>query len=1315
MSELNNNIHNSIQEQNTQEENNMTNLSRKEMNQAALKEKIGQKVMHIVKGNAFATIYRIGYKDGRVHYQFEPDTSDLVLTTTTMQLAVISDDIKSEYFSQYSVSTGMLDAHLNKEHVQAARIESNDGRSEVAYINKEMLVDRESIAVEADGASATEVYVVDKNDLGLIGDSMHLDQKTREKNSYSGRFEDVIGKAEVWKVGARSASQTRQGSLVLIPENKTYVEHMTELKFFIDSYAKPVSATETTVSTSIQSRLKMAASSGKLLDLFGDLEFVSVEDHKFSGFGSDVIVGKNYKFANADGEIINKLVLREDFEVKLKQEIIAPNFLTTANGTQSKIEILKAVETFIKPATDGSMYADGKLMASLGVNNDLQVRVTPVIKGMMNMVNNLKRDLGFDFVYFGGAVKGDPAPYFTNSNVELFVLGEARKQLEPKENYLMLSNQLAREIEKLNPLALDVLEEQSETILRRAFNQDIEALKIFVGLEAEHGNTLEEEEQRLLDEENMTAELFYRNAENFMKSSGFMKRLADFIRKSTQTVENAGRYYTPDASFRHMVSDVYEVVRHMAKGRMAFDSTKSDDMKGIAPGHVVGSRLVNGKFDVDTRKAILGRFPMLHHLEIQVVNNTPSLFLDKDSENNYRGQMMQGRHQGVLYYSLYDMTAEGQSGADYDGDETTDIRFEALTSLVSPSPKYLDYSYLDGELVEGVPWKEDNFTKLKDIVAGGQHTVDMLENIGVVYNEGTFTMANETLQDETVQGIVYETIVKLDGMNNGTNNIGRFTNINSAVLELITLMEEKRDEVIEKGDTTIVSLINAEIQGYKKLNFLIAAAIRWEIDKAKHGGQFYEEMTFLGAFLNAKESGKLGTIKGLEQRYGVKLMRLFKGFANSNDLINKGLDKLGIDRINLVRSDWDKGGLNTSRTISLGKGIDKGADYGTRYSRYIERMNKIANENTRDFYVNEHKNGFQTEAINFMNHMEFNHGVRLNLEDSYSAGMAVMRGEEINNAERLLWSYKNQTSQIQKEINELDNKYRQAYREKVRGDVLNIQKIPTEDLMKKLSIPEEEREIFYELKARRELIMDRHKGLGETMTPEDPMLSALLVAGLYEANVRAQAGLRDDARNNPGKVKQAMDIAKNRLQDKWIETHGNRVPNAEETKAIREWLADEANYEDYLHGDSGLSSIVTLFPLGMVQFFELMGHGEILTDETKGRNAIAFMGLGGDNQLPENVKEVLRDIEGKTITIKDGKWGQLSIDREDLAGRNKSVNVSPKELESLNNSERYDDLSSMVFERGSHLWNGNRTGKVIMTVVYDSGVKIFLEDTHAVK
>lgn len=1272
--------------------NNNVNVEEQTQGGNKMNNKMEQKAINIVDGANFFTVYQNIFNDGEITYTLKPedDTSKL----NELFLAVISNNPKSRFFSVNSTSESMLDEHLNKELVKYAIKDSDNGKATLSYVNKEIKVDAQSLTVKTNGSSVQELLVVSADKLGIVE---NLIFNSDSSSAVRGTMEEVFGEFSVWKPEARTVSNARSGDLEFMSFNKSYLTRIEdELKFNLSAYAKEFN-NSLEVKVNISSRLKLAGSSGKPFDIFKGLKFISVEEVSFKSFEGDVI-GDHYVFEDENGKVYNHLVLPEDFQVKLEEEIVTPSF-------SDKTELVSSKEVFIKEATDGSIYIDMEYLESKGLNKDLQVRITPVIKGMLNNVKGLNKVLGYDVIYFGGSVKGNPAPFFKEGNMDFYILGEARDEREPEDNYLMISNQLARELERRNNKILDVLEENTKDLVKSAYNQDKDALDKFVGLDKEDSDEL--------DSENLTAEMYASNPDSFNISDSFKKRLSDFLNKSMQDVNNAARYYVEDSSFRHMVSDVYEVVRHMSKGRMAYDAIKGNDKQGIAPGYVVASRKVNGKYDVDYRKAILGRFPMLHQLEIQVVNETPNIFLTKAMENFYRGQIMQGKHQGVIYYSLYDMTAEAQSGADFDGDTTVVIFDEEITSLIDAKAKFLDFSYLNGELVDGVPWKEDLSTPITDIIS--KDKVNFLEANGVSYEEGVFTLGKDSIKNDVVREYIYETIIKLDVMNNGKNNIGQFTNINSSVLEMITVLEEKRSQVLAKGEVALADLITAEIKGYKKLNFFIAAAIRWEIDKAKHGGQFYEELKFLEVLLESKDNQDLNTLTALEEEYDIKLVRLFKNYNNSNDVINKGLSKLGIARVNLVRNEDDDSGLNMSSSIYRGKGQGKGTKFNSRYDKYIDEMNRISDENTKDLRINEMKNGFYREADFYIQTMS-EKGISLNVTPSKNALDKINKLDTKfvpNNAGELIEHYKRQAVDMQTKISEKLDVLKGLYQQQVGGEVLNIDKLSSEVLIDKLNLDADESAEIYELEAQKDMMMEEFKALGEKFTPEDKFESALLFAELYAMNVRNNVSKRNNKLNDESHVNHAKYLAKKHLQELFVKKHGMRKATQEELVNINNWI--ERNYSDFIQNDNGLSSITTLFPLSTIQFLELMGNKEITTLTSKGQNVVAFMNLEQGQHLPDNVKEALKSIEGTRIRIEQGTWGELSVDVEDLAGKNKDVNISNKDFDSLNNKARMNKLSEVKFNRGAHLWTGNKEATIALAVVYNSGVKLFLEDVKEVQ
>ena len=1252
--------------------------------------KIDSKVMHIIKSE---NIYKVTHTDKG--YTLDPEA-----VGDSFAVGIASANPLSVRFSRTRVSTGMLDQHLPKDYTSSARIDKSTGVTSLVSFHEEVMVDTDQIVFEMKGVSATNAMLVDEYGGGKFMDAVNSDSK----GFYNCSLEEFLGYSMALKSGARSNSQSMKGDIVFIKEDKSIVDYLeVELKFNLRAWAK-WDGKQYIIPSKIVNRFKLSASSGKAHPAFEDFTYVGKEATSFDGFEGDEIEGMIYHFVDLGNNKRSILIVNEDFEVKLTQLVKVAQY--NAGGS---IEMLEKEMEFIKPGTDGSMYLDMNYAHSIGMFKDIQARVGPTTKGMINMVDDLLNDLGVTSVFFGGAVKGDPLVYFQD-RIETFILGEAADEREPEKDNWLVSNQLVRALATRAPETLAVFESQSKDILERAYNKDRLALDVFLGLDKSSSEDEEEEgEESILDSENLTAEAYMANPDASEKSDMLSKRLSDLIRKPAQDVENGKSYFSQDTSYRHMVSDPYEVVRHMTLGRMAIDATAEDaDMKGIAPNHVVSSRVQNGKFSIDWRKAILGRYPLVHELEIQVVNEDKNLFLDKASEARYARLIARGEHQGMLYYSLYDMVAEGQSGADYDGDRTTVIRFAPVTSLISSTSKYLDYSSLDGKMVEGVPWKEDVVVTLEGALK--EEEIEYLESNGVVYENGDFTV--DTLDmDKEVKELLYKAILNLDTSNNESNNIGVFTNFNATVLELVQLLRDKREEILSAPHSETralaLNLINHEVAGYEKLNFLMASAIRWEIDKSKHGGQFYKELPFLDAITNP-ESNAMQIAKASEAKYGISMQRLVLGFNQESDKLNRALSSMGISPIDIEEGDKR---IRISNSLNLGKGVDKGTAMNSRFDEYIKEMKVLSDTYTKDIFINESRRGLVDEATNYVNMMA-EKGIVMEMESSYNARQAFLEGKEINNASRLLASYRESLSEIQKEISEMEKRYISELEESAGGELIHSNNLGLETIMKKARVSGEERDKGYALLARKELLVSQHKGVGEAFTPENPEESALLFAMLYLENTRSKVKSREEAYKDVEKSGPIRKELRDKLNKAWVQKNGNEMPDAETKKNVVQWIED--NVYEQVQSDSGWGSILTLFPLSTIQFLEFIKDERIKTVSAKGINTIIYLEAIDGSMIPQAIAEALPQLEGKEITVDHGIWSKFRLAVDDIAGRNRSTNASPKEMAHLQDVSRFKEIKGMQFERGSHLWNRVRKGKVLFSVAYKEGIKIFLEDSKEV-
>jgi hypothetical protein len=147
--------------------------------------------------------------------------------------------------------------------------------------------------------------------------------------------------------------------------------------------------------------------------------------------------------------------------------------------------------------------------------------------------------------------------------------------------------------------------------------------------------------------------------------------------------------------------------------------------------------------------------------------------------------------------------------------------------------------------------------------------------------------------DETLKGIFADAMANHSMVNLESNDIGRFTNIGASVMSMRSYLSDKMTEVgfemqnmlLAEDYVTLVTLNEAyaslkkEMEGYDKLSILIACAIRWEIDKAKHGGAYRSHLPFLEIFDGFKKGDviKQKALESYEDRFSISLERLMYG------------------------------------------------------------------------------------------------------------------------------------------------------------------------------------------------------------------------------------------------------------------------------------------------------------------------------------------------------------------------------------------------------------------------------------------------------
>lgn len=765
-------------------------------------------------------------------------------------LLVTSEDPTSRHYPVFLSNTGMLDYYGGDktQFVDVARKENTMGGLKSVVVEKEIVVNDFEYQVELNGFSATTAFVVDEKD--LIQEDGHTFARP----------------SKVLKPGFSSVSQTRKGDMSMIPGELSRRELLiSKYGFRFSSYTKISDGKAVFDVVKNSKRIKLAGSSGERFNLFDDYEYQSVSSKEYKDADGDVVESNVYSFLK-DGNVEKIEYIPEDFGVKIKQEVLLPVF----SSDTKNVGIEKRTETFFRPATDGAGYIDAGYAAKMGLAGSCQFRFTPVGKGMLIVLPGLKKKTGSTMILFDGSVKGSIDSYLKDSKLDFFILNKARRVQE--KNSLLLSRQVFGAISLVSSKILDGLVESSKDILERAYNFEEEALSEFVGIEDS------EAEEEVLDIDNLTATLFAANKEGFLKSSANKKKLASLVRKSTREMERGAKLYLNDASIKHMVVDPFTIMDYLSKGIIGVDA-ETVKQKGIRGRQFITSAKAEGFFYVEHEKAFLARYPFLHYTEGQLVNaDGGSAFLDDMTAEYYSRLISKGFFQGLGIYSLWDMVPEGQSGADFDGDTTVYTTNSIITDNFGEQPLFLDYSILDGELVEGVPWKEGGLLPTLEQTVGKDAAARMTE-LGVEYNNGKFTYDSSLIGNPEVEEVLADAMANVAALTNQGSNIGQFTNINSSVMELESMLDELLRKIDAAEPTKELQLAKAivkkERNGYKKLSLLMACAIRWEIDKAKHGGAFMNKLSFLSFMVEGTDD--IEALRSVEDEYGVSLERLFVG------------------------------------------------------------------------------------------------------------------------------------------------------------------------------------------------------------------------------------------------------------------------------------------------------------------------------------------------------------------------------------------------------------------------------------------------------
>lgn len=785
-------------------------------------------------------------------------SSDRSLTDNPILTFIETENPDSKFYATVASNSGLLDrkAFPTKEYKGIAKqIDTSNG---VNYEFVDTLVhDARGVEVTIKGANYTDMTVISIAENEIVYNTAFDYYEIKD-----------MSKATFWEPGYATSSQTRKGELVAKKSNISYADYFKQIGFDIRAFETEKNGRIHIKSIDKMSkRVKQTASSSRPRTFFKGFKLEEIKEVPFDNMGEKEIARHLiFKKGHYDAEIL----IIPGFFVKQKVKSVLPKF------DNNQIEIVDDEFYVTRDAVDGSHMVDREFALKHGMadDNDVlrsgeQFRWGQAIKGLMLVVPGLKDKLGVDIVLADGGIKGDPIPGFIEGNMDFAVLNRVRE--DELNSALNLSRQVTsyNQNEKL----IKGLEKDTNALIDKVLDFDDSSIRDFLKIK---DFDIESEEEINVDQ--LTTRLYSTGQNVFMKSHTMKKKLSDLLRSSLQRFSNGSSLYLKEASYKHMVVDPYAIVHYLAEGILGINKEEISDIDklGIAPNHVVTSEkvMIDGieSFQLNTKKGYAFRFPFLHSHEGRILNLDDNIFIDLDTKEFYEWYVKKGHAQGLIFYSLWDMEPESQGGADFDGDYTGYTTNPHIVDNIEVQPSFLDYSIVNNKLESGCPFtgegkdlhvfldeKDIEFIKDNDITieGGGVSAPAELSNtddwINLIGKLGSY-LARHTLEG---------------------NEIGRFTNISLSICQIISELENRIDYYSQNEELKdVISSLKTEKEGYERLNYFLAIAIRWEVDKAKHGGAYFNKMPFLYALIDIPE---IQDVINLEKTYNISLQRLLYG------------------------------------------------------------------------------------------------------------------------------------------------------------------------------------------------------------------------------------------------------------------------------------------------------------------------------------------------------------------------------------------------------------------------------------------------------
>ena len=642
-----------------------------------------------------------------------------------------------------------------------------------------------------------------------------------------------------FKPGFITVGGKRQGNNGVVSAKSSYYELVSSYGLKLESFVKETEAGLVYNAKKAGTRVKLANSAGAMVPLFDGYYFKALV-HKSYTFFNETVQSDIYVLEDANNHLLRLEFMPEDFTVKMAITTHGPVF----EGEAVDFKEFELVAE--KPATDGTAFFAPELMSRVGIKHSFTFRFAQLTKGLGQIVPELKERTNSDVIFFGGSVKASIDAYIKENQLEFFVLQSARTH---DAGRLALGRQAA--IRALSPEVFEEAHAFTSNMIDNVMNLDLDSVDKFLSL----GTSLDEEAlEEMGGDEIQVVHLYQENKEAFLQEGTMRNRLRTFLMKQLEKFINGNKVVLEDAVWRHMVTDPFAIMNFVSQGQLSVDMTADAGLEssvGLRQGQV----LTTYKNRVLDTGLVLYRFPFLHNLEAQRVNIEKGLFVNTEAQAYYN--RYKSAFKGMAVYSMWDMIAEGQSGADFDGDTTIVTFNERVVETTEKANYFLDYSKVNGEVVGGAPFGD---SKPVDYNFFNKEDDALIAQEGITFdNDGVFTVKN--LNKDT-QELLWKATAAIGMQTLEPNYVGLLTYASDTVIEYNTV---------------------AQLPELDRLSMYLTVAVRWEIDKAKHGGEFYDALPFLRAIVEGVET--MEELEAMEARYNIVLTPFFSYNKHADNFV----------------------------------------------------------------------------------------------------------------------------------------------------------------------------------------------------------------------------------------------------------------------------------------------------------------------------------------------------------------------------------------------------------------------------------------------